>query len=230
MQGRVAVSAGRGAAERRSPRMGVPVQGAAAGQRGVPGAGIGSVCAAIAGEFLEAGLSTGKRAESRKDPGKFAASAAGFRHCHFFGFGRDVAGVQDVDGVFGDSEQEALPGGVDDDNGGLLADTLSADNSQRAVGPPPSRALAEPALQEPHEAKHRAQGHEYPQPKDQCVHSAKSLGNVEDAGDPDSVVLVQDHHFAVGDQPAVEQDVCGGAGGAVEFNDLSGFEREYVAH
>ena len=132
--------------------------------------------------------------------------------------------MQDVDGVLGDAQQEPLAGGVDNDHGGLLADALAADHGQCAVSPPPAGALAEPALQEPHEAQHRAQGHEYPQPEDQRVHSVEPLGDVQDAGDPDGVVLVQDHDFAVRDQPAVEQDVSGGTGGPVQFDDLARFQ------
>ncbi len=173
---------------------------------------------------LAAEVVADKRRGLGQNPGEIPEASADAGYRDFFGFGRDVPGVQNVHCVFGDAQQEALPGGVDHHHGGFLSEALPADDGQGAVSPAPPRALAQPALQEPHEAQHRAQGHDYPQPEDQCIHSAEPLGDVEDAGNPHRVVLVQDHNFAVRDQPAVEQDVGRGAGGAVQFDDLSRFQ------
>jgi len=59
-------------------------------------------------------------------------------------------------------------GGKGVHHGGSLSEALPADDGQGTVSPAPSGALAQPAVQEPHEAKHRAQGHDYPRPEDQC--------------------------------------------------------------
>ena len=105
---------------------------------------------------------SGERAGFGEDPGEIAEAAADAGDRDFFGFGRDVPCVQDVDGVLGDAQEEALPGGVDHHHGGFLSEALPADDGQGAVSPAPPGALAQPALEEPHEAKHRAQGHDYP--------------------------------------------------------------------
>ena len=52
---------------------------------------------------------------------------------------------------------------------------------------------------------------------------------VEDLGDPQAEVLVDDDDLAAGDQPAVDQQVGRAAGGAVQLEDVAGGEREQVA-
>lgn len=201
------------------------MDGAAAGQR-QPGR-IGGTCRLFGGPRSVLGgsrRSRGGGAGQDLRESTCSPAAARLRSQFIDGWLGDVAGVKDVHGMVGDAQQEALSAGVDDDDRGALADALAADNAQCGVSAAASRAFAETALQQPDQAKHRAQGYGYPQPKDQRVHSAKPLGDVEDPSDPDGVVLVQDDDLAVGDQPAVEQHVRGGAGGTVQFNDLARFQ------
>ena len=53
---------------------------------------------------------------------------------------------------------------------------------------------------------------------------------VDDLGDPQAEVLVEDDDLAAGDQAAVDQQVGRAAGGAVQLEDGAGGEGEQVAH
>src|SRR6188768_3699672 len=57
-----------------------------------------------------------------------------------------------------------------------------------------------------------------------------ALCHVEDAGDAHRVVLVDHDDLAVRDQPAVEQHVCRGPGGAIELDHRTRLEGEHVTH
>src|SRR6185312_3996278 len=62
------------------------------------------------------------------------------------------------------------------------------------------------------------------------IGSGHALCDIEDLRDAHSVVLVDHDDLAVGDEAAVQQDVRGGSGGAVQLDHGAGLEVEHVAH
>lgn len=133
----------------------------------------------------------------------------------FFSLHRNACRVQDIDAVVGDAEQESLSQGVDHHYRSFLPDALAAKHCNVPGSPAPSRTLAKPALQNPHQTQHCSQGHEDAQPEDQGFHLAMSVRDVQDPGDPDRVVLVDNNNFTVGDEASVQQDVHRCTRGAV---------------
>ena len=106
--------------------MGVAVKSAAAGLRD----GVGS--------FAGTGSD---RPEAGENTGEVPGARVGRRSGRLFGFRRNIARVQDIDGVLRDAEQESPAGRVDYDHRGLLANALAADDGKRTVCPPTPGAL-----------------------------------------------------------------------------------------
>ncbi|OEI69816.1 hypothetical protein Cus16_0432 [Curtobacterium sp. ER1/6] len=149
--------------------------------------------------------------------------------------GRGRAAPQQRDALLGDAEHEALALDVHDDDAGLAADALATDDLDRggpttaALRRGPEAALRRATVQHPHQGEHDAERDGDPEGHPEGVHGSDRLGDVEDLGDADRVVLVDDDDLAVRDEPAVQEDVRGGAGAPVELDDGAGLHAEDVA-
>lgn len=110
------------------------------------------------------------------------------------------------------AEQKASSVDIHNNDGCLQSDALSTNDRHEVGCFATLLPTSDAALGIPQQCQHRPEGKRDTKGDENGVHLIEPVGNIENLGDTNGIVLVNDDYFAVRDESPVEEHVRGCAG------------------